>query len=239
MAGHDGEAGRGVGGSLVNTFQDAVSASARFLDHLGLSASEVEALVTHHHEGQVNTIDVSPDGRLVASGGEGGAVKVWERHTGQLRLTFGFTELLKGFDFLIAVIGLFGIGEILLSMEEGLSFQGRSAKIDPKIVLETWKKLPQYWATSIRSCLIGCWLGITPGGAIAASFMGYNLAKRFSKDPDSFGKGRIEGVFAPETAAHASGTAPEPAIRSTNTTSVPSRTASCTLSWVTSSMPQR
>ncbi|HET9579993.1 MAG TPA: tripartite tricarboxylate transporter permease, partial [Usitatibacter sp.] len=47
---------------------------------------------------------------------------------------------------------------------------------------------------------------ITPGGAIAASFMGYNLAKRFSKDKDSFGKGRIEGVFAPETAAHASGT---------------------------------
>ena len=43
--------------------------------------------------------------------------------------------------------------------------------------------------------------------AIAASFMGYNLAKRFSKDPESFGKGRIEGVFAPETAAHASGTA--------------------------------
>src|SRR5205814_1052900 len=46
----------------------------------------------------------------------------------------------------------------------------------------------------------------TPGGAIAASFMGYNLAKRFSKDKESFGKGRIEGVFAPETAAHASGT---------------------------------
>ncbi|MEK9285727.1 tripartite tricarboxylate transporter permease, partial [Bradyrhizobium sp. ISRA442] len=42
--------------------------------------------------------------------------------------------------------------------------------------------------------------------AIAASFMGYNLAKRFAKDPASFGKGRIEGVFAPETAAHASGT---------------------------------
>jgi TctA family transporter len=63
-----------------------------------------------------------------------------------------------------------------------------------------------YWVTLLRSSFIGCWLGITPGGAIAASFMGYNLAKRFSKDPDSFGKGRIEGVFAPETAAHASGT---------------------------------
>src|SRR3981189_54674 len=45
--------------------------------------------------------------------------------TGQLRLTFGSTELLNGFDFLIAVIGLFGIGEILLTMEEGLSFRGR------------------------------------------------------------------------------------------------------------------
>ena len=49
--------------------------------------------------------------------------------------------------------------------------------------------------------------GHHPGGAIAASFMGYNLAKRFSKDPESFGKSRVEGVFAPETAAHASGTA--------------------------------
>ena len=48
--------------------------------------------------------------------------------TGQLRLTFGFTELLTGFDFLIAVIGLFGIGEILLTMEEGLAFQGSAAE---------------------------------------------------------------------------------------------------------------
>ncbi len=70
-----------------------------------------------------------------------------------------------------------------------------------------WKDLPRYWVTLVRSSAIGCWLGITPGGAIAASFMGYNLAKRFSKEPEGFGKGRIEGVFAPETAAHASGTA--------------------------------
>ena len=48
--------------------------------------------------------------------------------TGQLRLTFGFTELLSGFDFLIAVIGLFGIGEILLTMEEGLSFRGGNGR---------------------------------------------------------------------------------------------------------------
>src|SRR6476660_7204694 len=126
--------------------------------------------------------------------------------TGKLRLIFGFTDLMRGFDFLIAVIGLFGIGEILLSMEEGLSFTGKSAKMNMKIVLETWKKLPRYWMTSVRSCLIGCWMGITPGGATPASFMSYGVATRVSKDGDKFGTGQIEGVIAPETAAHAAGT---------------------------------
>ncbi|MDH6591364.1 putative tricarboxylic transport membrane protein [Variovorax sp. TBS-050B] len=126
--------------------------------------------------------------------------------TGQLRLTFGQAELMRGFDFLIAVIGLFGIGEILLSMEEGLKFSGKSAKIDPKIVLQTWKQLPQYWVTSLRSSLIGIWMGITPGGATPASFMAYGLAKKMSKRGSKFGTGEAEGVVAPETAAHAAGT---------------------------------
>ncbi len=127
--------------------------------------------------------------------------------TGQLRLTFGFTDLMRGFDFLIAVIGLFGIGEILQSMEEGLAFNGKSAKLDSKVVLETWKRLPKYWMTSLRSSLVGIWMGITPGGATPASFMSYGLAKKMSKNGANFGNGEIEGVIAPETAAHAAGTA--------------------------------
>jgi putative tricarboxylic transport membrane protein len=127
--------------------------------------------------------------------------------TGQLRLTFGQPELMRGFDFLIAVIGLFGIGEILLSMEEGLAFKGAAAKIRRQVVLETWAKLPKYWATTLRSCLIGCWMGITPGGATPASFMAYGVAKRVSKNGENFGKGEMEGIVAPETAAHAAGTA--------------------------------
>jgi putative tricarboxylic transport membrane protein len=126
--------------------------------------------------------------------------------TGQLRLIFGWHELLRGFDFLVAVIGLFGIGEILLSMEEGLSFQGNNAKINFKVVLETWRKLPRYWMTSLRSCVIGCWMGITPGGATPASFMSYGVAKRLSPQGAKFGAGQLEGVVAPETAAHAAGT---------------------------------
>lgn len=126
--------------------------------------------------------------------------------TGTLRMTYGQTELLKGFDFLIAVIGLFGIGEILLTMEEGLSFKGKSARISTQVVLQTWRELLTHWKLFLRSTAIGCWMGITPGGATPASFMSYGMARRMAKDPSSFGKGRIEGVVAPETAAHAAGT---------------------------------
>jgi putative tricarboxylic transport membrane protein len=126
--------------------------------------------------------------------------------TGQLRMTYGVPELLKGFDFLIAVIGLFGIGEILLTMEEGLAFKGKSARITLGVVLQTWKSMIQHWLVFLRSTLIGCWMGITPGGATPASFMSYGMARRMSKNPENFGKGEITGVIAPETAAHAAGT---------------------------------
>ena len=75
------------------------------------------------------------------------------------------------------------------------------------MVLETWKKLPRYWLTSLRSCLIGCWMGITPGGATPGVV--HELRHRqahLASNGDKFGTGQIEGVIAPETAAHAAGT---------------------------------
>jgi putative tricarboxylic transport membrane protein len=127
--------------------------------------------------------------------------------TGQLRLTYGFTDLMKGFDFIIAVIGLFGIGEILLSVEEGLRFQGAKTDMKLRVVLDTWKILPRFYRTFVRSSVIGFWMGFKPGGATPASFMSYAFAKRFSKNPERFGKGELEGIVAPETAAHAAGVA--------------------------------
>src|SRR5258705_2845995 len=126
--------------------------------------------------------------------------------TGTLRLTFGTEKLLNGFDVLVAVIGLFGIGEILLTLEEGLAFKGAAAKLNLRVVIETWKELPRYWLTSLRSAAVGCFMGIVPGGATPASFMSYGVARRFSPDGDKFGTGMVEGVVAPETAAHAAGT---------------------------------
>ena len=127
--------------------------------------------------------------------------------TGQLRLTFGFIDLMKGFDFIVAVIGLFGIGEILLSVEEGLRFQGARTGMNPRVVFETWRRLPRYYRTFVRGSVIGFWMGFKPGGATPASFMSYAFAKRFSRHPERFGKGELEGIVAPETAAHAAGVA--------------------------------
>src|SRR3712207_8528467 len=99
-------------------------------------------------------------------------------------MTYGSSELMRGFDFLVVVIGLFGVSEILLTIEEGLHFKGKRAALDLKVVLHTWASLPRYWVTLLRSCVTGMWMGVTPGGAIAASFMGYGLAKRFSRNRD-------------------------------------------------------
>ena len=126
--------------------------------------------------------------------------------SGSLRLTFGFNELLGGISFLVAVIGLFGIGELLLTMEEGLRFEGVHARVSPREVLATIRELPRYWVALLRSSAIGCWMGITPGGPTAASFMSYGLAKRFSRRGAHFGTGEPEGIVSPETADHAAGT---------------------------------
>jgi TctA family transporter len=126
--------------------------------------------------------------------------------SGALRLTFGFDELLRGISFLIVVIGLFGIGELLLTMEEGLKFEGIKVRVSLKGVLSTLVRMPRYWAALLRGSMVGVWMGITPGGPTAASFMSYGLAKRFSRRRASFGRGEPEGVIAPETADHAAGT---------------------------------
>jgi putative tricarboxylic transport membrane protein len=127
--------------------------------------------------------------------------------SGSLRLTFEIDQLIAGVSFLVVVIGLFGIGELILTIEEGLQLKGIHAKVSPRDVWRTLLSMPRHWATLIRSALVGVWMGITPGGPTAASFMSYGLAKRFSKYRDNFGKGEPDGVIAPETADHSAGTA--------------------------------
>ena len=126
--------------------------------------------------------------------------------TGQPRMHLGLVSLQSGVNFIVIAIGLFGLGEIFLTVEEGLRLEGIRARLGFKDVWETWKLFPRYVATIVRSTILGFWIGVLPGtGATPASFMSYGMARQFSKHPERFGKGEVEGVIAPETAAHAAG----------------------------------
>jgi TctA family transporter len=127
--------------------------------------------------------------------------------SGSMRLTFGLDELIRGISFLVVVIGLFGLGELLLTIEEGPEFKGASGRIDPRAMLRAAARMPRYWLAMLRGSAVGVWMGVTPGGPTAASFMSYGIARRVSRNGARFGKGEPEGVIAPETADHSAGTA--------------------------------
>ncbi|HLJ65386.1 MAG TPA: tripartite tricarboxylate transporter permease, partial [Stellaceae bacterium] len=126
--------------------------------------------------------------------------------SGSVRLTMGIDELVKGVSFVVAVMGLFGIGELLIAVEEEIHARAVSSKIEWREVFRAVAQLPKHGTALLRSAAIGCWMGITPGGPTAASFMSYGIAKRFSRSGKRFGSGEVEGIIAPETADHAAGT---------------------------------
>jgi putative tricarboxylic transport membrane protein len=127
--------------------------------------------------------------------------------TGQPRLTFGNITLLSGFNFVPVTIGLFGIGELLASAEErGQEQKQYSAKLGLADLVESVREHGRRLWLFIASTLIGFWVGVMPGtGATPASFMGYGMARQYSKQPEMFGKGALEGVLAPQAAANAAG----------------------------------
>src|ERR1700760_4112567 len=126
--------------------------------------------------------------------------------SGSVRLTMGIDELVKGVNFVVAVMGLFGIGELMIAVEEEFHVKKISSTIEWREVLRTILRLPRYSLALLRSAAIGCWMGVTPGGPTAASFMSYGIAKRLSRRRANFGKGEPEGIVSPETADHAAGT---------------------------------
>jgi putative tricarboxylic transport membrane protein len=128
--------------------------------------------------------------------------------SGELRLTFGLVPLMGGFNFIVAVIGLFGIGEIFLTVEEGLKLEGIKIRMRWSDITDTLKAMLRYRRVLALGAIVGVWMGFKPGGATPASFMAYGFAKAGAKkeDQEEFGKGHIAGIFAPESAAHGAGT---------------------------------
>ncbi len=122
--------------------------------------------------------------------------------TATTRFNYGMIGLMRGFELVPVIIGLFGIGEVLLNAETGITriYEGKIGKMMPR-----GKELKKGLMAATRGTLLGLPLGLLPGmipGVVA--FMGYDLEKRISKYPEKFGTGVIEGVASVEAANNAS-----------------------------------
>ncbi|WP_164700680.1 tripartite tricarboxylate transporter permease [Modestobacter sp. KNN46-3] len=125
--------------------------------------------------------------------------------TGTARFTFGEVALFNGLDFVAVAMGLFGVGEILHSLERTDKVQAVTSKI--KNIWPTRKDFRDSSGAIGRGSLLGFVIGVLPGGGgVVSSLASYAMEKRRAKDPSRFGKGAIEGVAGPETANNASST---------------------------------
>jgi len=123
--------------------------------------------------------------------------------TGTLRFTFGMVVLYDGLDLVPLVMGLFGIAEVLVNIEQTSSQDVLRTKISNLFPSKKdWVKVK--WPIA-RGTIIGFFLGLLPGaGPVISSLVSYTVEKRLSKEPEKFGTGMIEGVAAPESANNAS-----------------------------------
>ncbi|SDN79529.1 tripartite tricarboxylate transporter permease [Alkalicoccus daliensis] len=121
--------------------------------------------------------------------------------TGTARYTFGNINLLDGVDFLIVALGIFALGEVFVLLKNRTG----ASKQNPLGSLKLTRQEVRAIAPPIgRSSVLGFFTGVLPGaGATIGSFLGYSMEKRIAKDGDTFGKGNIKGVAAPEAANNA------------------------------------
>lgn len=129
-----------------------------------------------------------------------------EPETAVQRMTFGSFRLFDGLPLIAMAIGIVAVAEMVIQLEEHLSRKNKDEVLerraeDNRLTPEEWRRLPRPIA---GGTLVGAFVGILPGlGAAIASFASYGLAQRLSKEPESFGKGNIEGVAAAESADNA------------------------------------
>lgn len=126
-----------------------------------------------------------------------------DANTGVARYTFGLPDILAGIDFLIVVVGLFGMAELLHLVEQQVSGKLQSLPVDNSFV--RMADLAKTKWTILRCSLIGFFIGVLPGtGASVASAVAYGTEKRIAGDSgESFGTGDVRGLAAPEAANNA------------------------------------
>lgn len=121
--------------------------------------------------------------------------------TAESRFTFGHTELLDGIDFIVASIGIFAMGEVLVNLETRGGAELFKVPSGLKNLLPNLKELKACRFAFLNGSVVGFFIGVLPGaGSTISSFISYGLEKAFSRHPERFGSGVIEGVAAPEGA---------------------------------------
>jgi putative tricarboxylic transport membrane protein len=122
--------------------------------------------------------------------------------SGTQRLTFGVLELADGIGLIPAIMGLFGVAEVISNVEEEMKRELITAKVKNLLPnLQDWKD--SFWPI-IRGSFLGFFIGILPGPApVISAFTSYAIEKKISKHPEKFGTGVIEGVAGPESANNA------------------------------------
>jgi putative tricarboxylic transport membrane protein len=122
--------------------------------------------------------------------------------SGTQRLTFGVLELADGIGLIPAIMGLFGVAEVISNVEEEMKREIITAKVKNLLPnLRDWKD--SFWPI-IRGSFLGFFIGILPGPApVISAFTSYAIEKKISKHPEKFGTGVIEGVAGPESANNA------------------------------------
>ena len=122
--------------------------------------------------------------------------------TSRSRFTFGLPALLDGFELVYVAMGFFGLSEVLINLGQSLKKEIIETKI--KNLLPTRQDWKDSAKPIARGTILGFFLGILPGfGAAITTFVSYALEKKFSKHPEKFGTGTIEGVAGPESANNA------------------------------------
>jgi len=124
---------------------------------------------------------------------------------GAYRFTFGSPILADGIEFLVVMVGAYGIGEVLSRLETGFSTRPIEKISNARTELPSWREISALKWMFARASVLGNIIGIIPGaGATIASFVSYGMESQFGKRRAEMGTGIAEGIVAPQAAATAS-----------------------------------
>jgi TctA family transporter len=123
---------------------------------------------------------------------------------GYPRFTFGITDFLNGFNFIPAMIGMFGVSEVMRNVSSDEIYKRYSPAKAEGLFSGVGETIRRYKVNVARSGIIGTFVGVLPGaGADIAAWICYALSKKFSKEPEEYGTGHIEGIVDAGTANNA------------------------------------